>query len=173
MNKSTLILSVALFVAACAGSNNRYMAASEPGDFGYYEQALADDRYRVVYKSKGDNLAEAKDYALLRSAELTLQKGYTWFEIVDRSTTQSKDDDHDNAVADMRIHATTYRECGILACRTVTHPTYIESGFANRPTSARESTATIIEIKMGAGAKPDAGRFYDAAKLADTIRERQ
>lgn len=58
---------LALAMTACASSGPRYMAADDQGDYGYYESALEDNRYRVAYKSRGSNVETAKDYALLRA----------------------------------------------------------------------------------------------------------
>ncbi len=165
-------LPVALMMTACASSDSdRYMAANEQGDYGYYESALEDDRYRVAYKTRGNDVEEAKDFALLRAAELTLQKGYDWFEVVDRDAQTENRGSHDRAVASMRLNATTYRECGILSCRNVTRPAYIDPTYRDRAPQGVESTATIIEIVMGEGEKPS-GNIYDARTLAETIRNR-
>ncbi|WP_417465215.1 CC0125/CC1285 family lipoprotein [Kordiimonas sp.] len=172
MKKMLLTLPVVLMAAACASSGPRYMAASDPGDYGYYESVIEKNRYRVAYKTKGDEAGLAKDYALLRAAELTLEKGYDWFEVVDRDTDIDRSDSHSHAVASMRVHATTYRECGVLSCRTVTRPTYIEPGITETRHAERETTVTLIEIVMGAGKKPDGGAFYEAHGLVETLRDR-
>lgn len=172
MKKALYIIPAAMMMTACASSGGHYMAADQQGDYGYYESELEENRYRVAYKSRGDNLERAKDYALLRASELTLQHGYDWFEIVDRSTDVKKDDRHDHGMVAMRVHATTYRECGVISCRTVTRPDYIDTAYANNRPRGPESTATIIEIVMGEGEKPKGGNVYDARTLANTIRER-
>jgi hypothetical protein len=172
MKQLLQIFGVALLVTACASSGGRYMAADEQGDYGSFESKLENNRYRVVYTSRGANLDRARDYALLRASELTLQNGYNWFEIVSRDTDIRERDNHNQAVATMRVHATTYRECGVLACRTVTRPAYIDTQYADNFPERRASTATIIEVVMGTGSKPEGGQFYDAQTLANTIRDR-
>ena len=172
MKKLILTLPLACALTACASSGPRYMAADEPGDFGYYESVLEKNRYRIAYKTEGDDAGLARDYALLRAAELTLEKGYDWFEVVERDTDVEREDSHAHAVTHMRVHATTYRECGILTCRTVTRPAYIEPMTTETRYRGRETTVTLVEIVMGEGEKPDGGAFYEAHGLVETMRER-
>lgn len=166
-------VSLAIMLSACASTNTQnYMAADDQGDFGYYESALTDKHYRIAYKMRGDDIETAKDYALLRGAELTLQKGYEWFEIVDRETSQKTDDRHARAVTTMRVYGSSYRECGLLSCRTVTRPDYVDASFANNAPRRSDTTVIFIEIMMGNGMKPSGGSIYDARTLAETIRAR-
>jgi len=54
---------------------------------GYSDQQVGADRFRVRFH--GNELTSrdrVEGYLLYRAAELTLQKGYDWFEIVDRHT---------------------------------------------------------------------------------------
>ncbi len=54
---------------------------------GYSEQKISTDRFRVNFQ--GNSLTERETverYLLFRSAELALQEGYDWFELVDRDT---------------------------------------------------------------------------------------
>ena len=173
MKKLAIALPLAFAVTACASSGPRYIAADEPGDFGYYESVLEKDRYRIAYKTEGDDAVLARDYALLRAAELTLEKGYDWFEVVERDTDIEREGGHSHTTTThMRVHATTYRECGVLTCRTVTRPAYIEPMTTETRYRGRETTVTFVEIVMGEGEKPDGGAYYEAHGLVETMRER-
>jgi len=173
MNKFLGSVSLAFIMTACASTDTQnYMAADEKGDFGYYESALTDTHHRIAYKMRGDDIDTAKDYALLRGAELTLQKGYEWFEVVDRDTNQKTDDRHERAVVAMRVYGSSYRECGILTCRTVTRPDYVDASYADRAPRRSDTTVVFIEIVMGNGVKPSGGNIYDARTLSETIRAR-
>lgn len=170
MTKIIYAAPVAMMLAACASSNSdRYMAANEEGDFGYYESEIEDNRYRVAYKVRGNDVSDAKDLALLRAAELTLQEGYEWFEVVDRDSQREERSNHARAVMSMQMQATTYRECNALRCRTVTRPSYIDPTYRDRIPAGVESTATIIEVVMGDGEMPDDSNVYDAKALTRTI----
>lgn len=172
MKKFVFAVPIAFALAACASSGPRYMAADAPGDFGYYESVLDENRYRIAYKTEGDDASLARDYALLRAAELTLERGYDWFEVVERDTDVEREEGHSHTVTHMRVHASTYRECGILTCRTVTRPAYIEPSTMETRYRGRETTVTFVEIAMGEGEKPDGGAYYEAHGLVDTMRER-
>ncbi|MCG8441896.1 MAG: hypothetical protein MI723_08810 [Caulobacterales bacterium] len=61
-----------------------YAPAERAGGYGYSEQRLEDDRFLVRFRGNSASGAQAADFALLRAAELTLQYGYDWFEVVRR-----------------------------------------------------------------------------------------
>ena len=76
-----------LLAAGCASAPTPYQAAQ--GGFGYSEQQIEENRYRVSF---GGNSATTRqtveDYLLYRAAELTVQTGHDWFQVVDRNTVQ-------------------------------------------------------------------------------------
>jgi hypothetical protein len=77
---------VVLGLTACA-SQSAYKPATDSGTYGYYSTPLGDHRYRVGYNgtsTMSENLV--KDYALFRAAELTMQEGKDWFQVVERET---------------------------------------------------------------------------------------
>ena len=54
---------------------------------GYSEQQVETDRFRVTFSGNILTSRETVEgYLLYRAAELTVQQGYDWFEIVDRNT---------------------------------------------------------------------------------------
>jgi hypothetical protein len=54
---------------------------------GYSEQRLEADRFRVTFAGNSLTSRETVEgYLLYRAAELTVQEGYDWFNIVDRNT---------------------------------------------------------------------------------------
>ena len=65
-----------------AGCATQYQKQGFAG--GFEETQLQPNVYRITFKGNGYTSAErAADFALLRSAELTLQNGYSYFAIVD------------------------------------------------------------------------------------------
>ncbi|MFA7556018.1 MAG: hypothetical protein WCY88_17370 [Spongiibacteraceae bacterium] len=58
--------------------------------YGYSETEISTNRYCVDYKARSHSAGKAKNYALLRAAELTLEKGYDWFVVVDRELSVEK-----------------------------------------------------------------------------------
>lgn len=74
-------------LVACAGAPTPYQAAQ--GGFGYSEQQIEQNRYRVRFAGNAATSRQTvEDYALYRAAELTVQTGHDWFEVVDRDTVQ-------------------------------------------------------------------------------------
>src|SRR5690606_29497527 len=63
-----------------------YAPAADAGATGYSETQIESNRFFVTYRARGGGQANLlHDYALLRAAELTTQKGGEWF-WVDRRT---------------------------------------------------------------------------------------
>jgi len=83
-------LALALALAGCTTATpyQPYRAESAGGVHGgYSDQELAPDRYLVRFH--GNDLTardRVEGYMLYRAAELTLQRGYDWFLVVDRHT---------------------------------------------------------------------------------------
>ena len=74
-----LALSAPLVLPGCATG---YHSTGFTG--GYSDTQLAPDVYRIVFRGNGYTPPErAQDLALLRASELTLQRGFTCFAIVD------------------------------------------------------------------------------------------
>lgn len=82
---SALVLSGML--AAC-GQPTPYQPATD--GYGYSQQQIEDNRYRVAFA--GNELTPAgtvQNYLLYRAAELTLDEGYDYFVVVDREVERS------------------------------------------------------------------------------------
>lgn len=86
LRRSTVFAVCALLLglAACTSKPTPYEAAS--GNFGYRDQQLETNRYRVSFSGNSATSPEAvQDYALYRAAELTLASGHDYFRVVDRN----------------------------------------------------------------------------------------
>jgi hypothetical protein len=78
-----LMLVVAL--SACV-TPTPYQPA-QPRGFGYTEERLDQNKFRVMFRGNSQTTRETvEDYLLYRAAELTLQNGYTHFIMVGRDT---------------------------------------------------------------------------------------
>lgn len=158
----------ALGLGACA-SQSAYTPAEDSEAYGYYSMPLGDNRYRVGYNGNSamsENLV--KDYALFRAADLTMQQGKDWFQVVERETSSVEKP----GGAGFAWHDTDYvvaRNCGLLSCsssvRPVTHTMLgVDSG------SGRTAWSSRLEIVMGAGPMPtNAGSYYDADTLLKSL----
>ena len=170
-----IVLSSALLVA-CA-SDTPYKPAEERGDYGYTETPLGDNRYRVTFEGNSVTPAETvQDYALLRAAELTLAKGYDWFETADRNEdkktrTTTTDTGFGGTVSQRQ---TFYRNCDLLGnCDTVVSGgTIVTPGSGITTSTSRSSYKYSLEVFMRKNPMPDSAGAYDARKLANALRQR-
>lgn len=79
--KNLLIIFTFLILTGCATPYQKVTAYTLTG--GYYDEELPTGEYRVGFGGNGyTNTTTAMDYALLRCADLTLEKGKKYFEIV-------------------------------------------------------------------------------------------
>ena len=77
---------VLLAVAGCA-SPTPYRPGWTGDGYGYGEQRIEDNRYRVSFTGNGATPRETvQNYLLYRAAELTLAQGADWFVVAARST---------------------------------------------------------------------------------------
>lgn len=153
--KHISIISLVLFLTACAGSAPSYQAANRQG-VGYSEVKLSDTRYRVVYKDRGLSTSRAMKGALQRAAELTLAAEQDWFIVQHRHVEQP-------AISSPAMPAMeTYRQCGLLGCREVQRPTSTIAS-ANEP----EQVSVILTIELGHGIRPEHVDSYDAREYLE------
>lgn len=79
-----ILASISLSLASCATPTAYQPARS---GFGYSEQKIESDRYRVTFAGNSSTpRTTVENYLLFRAAELTLASGYDYFALSDRST---------------------------------------------------------------------------------------
>ena len=87
MTRALLAAATLCLLAACASGPTPYQQARD--GFGYSEQQIEDNRYRVSFAGNSATSRQTvEDYLLYRAAELTVQTGHDWFEVVDRDVVQ-------------------------------------------------------------------------------------
>ena len=79
-----LVISISFCLLLGCINNSLYTTAKKSG-YGYSEKKLEQDRYRIQFVARGDNMELAREHALLRAAEICLQEKYAWFEIEESS----------------------------------------------------------------------------------------
>ena len=78
-----IVFPIFLLLAACAATGPATYGPADDRGFGYSEQRIEDNRYRITYRGSGGMPPEmVEDYALRRAAELTLASEYEWFRVV-------------------------------------------------------------------------------------------
>lgn len=165
---------VAIVALGACASSPQYIPADDADDYGHYSTQLSENRYRVVFNGKaGTDLNTAKDFALLRASELTLQEGYSWFEVVDRATTTKERDTsgpHTGISHERRYEVE--RNCGLLGCSERVRPT-TTTGVHVDTSRPQTSHSFSLEILMGKGEMPaQGGNYYNASETAKTLWKR-
>lgn len=161
-----------VLLSGCA-TQTPYQPASTRGDYGYTETPLTDNRYRVSFNGNAVTPSETtQDYALLRAAELTLQKGYDWFELANRATDRKeRSTTSGGGGIEFPGETAVVQRCGMLSCETVVSSTPgFSTGADVATTTTRAEYASSLEIVMGRKPMPSSVDAYDARQLADTLR---
>jgi hypothetical protein len=154
-------------LAACA-SQTPYGPQDASG-YGYAETRIESNRFRVAFS--GNSLTDqetVETYLLYRAAELTLERGYDWFEIVERDTDANRRIVGTGPYPGFHRSAFHYRYF---------HPAYgwypWYDPFWN-DVSYREVTRyqADAEVFMGRGQKSDSPRAYDAREVQANLGAR-
>jgi flavin-binding protein dodecin len=166
--KRILLASAMLALAACA-SNPGYSRASSPAAAGYSEQIIEKDRWRVRYTGTSRmTSAQVQDYALMRAAQLTLERGADWFEVVN-SDTDANSKRRYSIETDFGPDYAVYRSCGLVGCTTRAAP--VIARMERETVEQRTVFEHSMEIVMGSGAKRANGsaRSYDARETYGSL----
>ena len=103
ISKLFLIVGV-LFLVSCATA---YQKKSFTG--GFSETQLGENVWKVNFKGNGATSQErAEDFTLLRCAELTLSRGYSYFKLVDSKTYTEKSSYTTPVTSNTQINAQRY-----------------------------------------------------------------
>jgi hypothetical protein len=90
-----LIMGAVALVASCASAPTSY-SPSNGANRGYSERQIEAGRFRIRFDGGSDvSFEQLENMALRRAAELTIENGEDWFEIVSRSS----EGDDDNPVS--------------------------------------------------------------------------
>jgi len=154
--RTIALISLMITLAGCA---SRYKAEGWGG--GFSETQLATNVFRVSFRGNGNTDPErAEDFALLRSAELTLKTGFTHFVIIDSQSREKRSTYTAPTHSYTTANATAY---GNSAYGTANTTTYGGQTF----NSSEPSTVNTIYMIKG---KPDIqGLVYDAQFLCNSL----
>ncbi|MGI9498414.1 MAG: CC0125/CC1285 family lipoprotein [Geminicoccaceae bacterium] len=150
-----------LMLGACA-TETPYQPGE--GRYGYSEQQIEKDRYRVIFSGNPSTPRETvQNYLLYRSAELTVQNGFDYFTVVDRDVERSTRYYSQGYVDDFGFRD---RFRGRSSRRRFLFPSYYSSNAY--PVSEYSGIADIV---MGEGEKPEGdANAYDALDVLQQLQ---
>lgn len=143
-------------LGACATGPTPYRAADRDGAEGYSSLAIESDRFRVSYRA--DDPLIARDYALLRAAELTREQGADWFRVVSAYT--------DEEGFSGSGSGTSVSVGGASGSYGSSVGVGIGIGLGG---GRRGDAVHAIEILVGSGPAPDEPDVYDASAVIASI----
>lgn len=149
-----------LLLGACATAIGTSYAPADAKRYGYSEQRVEGDRFRITFRGDGATPPEVvEDYALLRAAELAVESGYNWFRIVGRSL-----DAQDKGGVGIGAGVGT---------GSVGRSSAVVGVGGNLGTiGARRFFTARLEVLMGKGERPEGEDVYDARSVIQSIRSR-
>ncbi|KCZ48432.1 CC0125/CC1285 family lipoprotein [Hyphomonas pacifica] len=169
--KYSLILALCglMITTACASSPDYRPALTDDGQ-GYSSQVIEANRYRVTYRGDtAQTSAEVQNMALLRAAEVTMEHGGDWFEIVGDETSGDVKTQQRLADQDITTRPELRRDCGLLGCTTRGYP--VDVRRSDIETETRVIYSHTLEMVIHQGPKPQGNsRAYDAVETAANLR---
>jgi len=163
---NVLVISLVI-LTGCASSEVEYAPASGPDSAGYTEQQISGNRYRVVFTGNDRSTVETvQNYALLRAAELTVQKDFDWFRVADRNTVTLQGDTN-STTALIAQGNQVQTDCGLLGCRTRQVPQF--SGTQVRSPADGNRYSSNLEIVMVEQAEQN-DDVYNAREVIENLR---
>ena len=165
MNKGIALLFI-LMLVGCGSAP--YQSAHENKGYGYYDQQLSKNVYRLHYQcGRGDSSGKASDFALLRAAELALENNYSHFVILKRDDETRNRSSHIRGRRETTINFDEYdSSTGNGRGEAVTHVT---GGSTHRYSEAR--SLLLVELSQG-GDAPEGKVVYNAAYVKSSISQK-
>ncbi len=162
INRLACLTIVTLLLGACVLQPTSYKAKGD-SRYGYSEQRLESDRYRVRFS--GNDVTDrdtVQNYLLFRAAELTLANGYTHFRMLDQQVDEIEDDQSVIVSAGHGVYS--YPLIFGTRISTIKGSSRFDYVF-NAAEVKRNVGPRIVLPEDGQGVKPPAG---DAPASADT-----
>ncbi|CAN5352539.1 hypothetical protein BH09PSE1_BH09PSE1_27900 [soil metagenome] len=149
----------ALALTACA-SLAPYGPSRGPSGQGFSEQRIESDRYRITYRGVGAP-GPVADRALLRAAQLTTEQGYDWFEVTQRYI-DGRPDSAGGVRPSVGVGFGSSNYGGWQSSGT--------SVGVGLNFSGPSPTATVLEVRLGRGQRPERAEAYDAREVQRNLR---
>lgn len=145
-----------MLITACASTPEPYRAATSDKGNGYSSLAIESNRFRVSYRA--EDVVTARDFALLRAAEITRENGDDWFRVVNSYTQQAEPYSNAGGTSVSVGGSTGSYGSGV----------GIGIGFGLGGNS-KDDVVHLIEIFTGSGEKPEGEEVYDAYSVIASL----
>ncbi|MEZ5933730.1 MAG: hypothetical protein R3F54_17620 [Alphaproteobacteria bacterium] len=154
-------VSLLLLLAACAVETP--YQPSEGARYGYSDQQIEENRYRVTFSGNPSTPRETvQNYLLYRAAELTVQSGFDYFTMVDQDVERSTRYYSQGYVDDFGYYDFPYRR---------NYRRFYRPSFYSTNAYPVTEYASIADIVMGEGEKPaDDPSAYDALDVLQRLQ---
>ncbi len=153
-----LVFPMMLLIAACATAGPAEYGPADAKGFGYTEQRIESDRYRIAYQGSGGMPPEmVEDYALRRAAELALANGYDWFRVTGRSIDR---EERGGVSVGTGFGTSSYGRRSSVG---------VGVGADLGKVGAQEFFIARMDVLFGAGEAPDEGDAYDARSVLNNL----
>ncbi len=155
-----LFAALLLALGACA-TQTPYQPSD--GGYGYREQQIEEDRFRVTFAGNASTPRETvQNYLLYRAAELTIQNGFDHFTVVDRDVERSTRYYSQGYVDDFGYYDFPYRRG---------HRRFYRPGFYSSNAYPVSEYSSVADIVMAEGEKPeDDVNAYDALDVLQRLQ---
>jgi len=169
MLRHVLAIATTLAVVACA-TPTPYQQAQRPGGYGLEESQIERDRFRISFS--GNSLTDrdtVETYLLYRAAEMTVERGYDHFWVVERAT-----DEETRSYGMGPDYSGPWRARGFFVHYRYFHPAYGWHGWHDpfwndrhyREATRYEASAEII---LGRGPAPDDKAAFEAREVLTNL----
>ena len=160
MSRLLIMLLAGLSLTACAAGPSAFGPAKNYDSVGFKNTKIESDRFRVSYTAS--NPAEAQDFALLRAAQITLDEGYSHFEIIGGNLSGNGPRGGVSSSVGIGFGGGGYRRGGTSVGLGVGVNDVVRALEGDRVTNT-------IEIRL-LGARGTGNDVYDAKSVTDSIR---
>lgn len=156
-----LLVAPLLFLLGACATETPYQPGE--GRYGYSEQQIEKNRYRVTFSGNPSTPRETvQNYLLYRAAELTVQNGYDYFTVVDRDVERETRYYSHGYVDDFGYYGYPYRRG---------HRRFYRPSFYSSNAYPVSEYSGIADIALAEGDKPeDDANAYDALDVLQQLQ---
>ena len=162
-HRITAILLLFSLLTACAARVD-YQPAAPERDFGYSEEQIGEDQYRIEFHAQGDDLARAVDYTMLRASELAMEHDYDWIAVTSQDTQVNRREVGPRAMFAADMDPESLHSCGLLGCRNYSRPLppYQTDMYLGDELS---EVSVGLTVRLGTGIRPTDVETFDAREI--------